>query len=158
MSNFKQSMKILACAKRSVPSHNFGISSTGLLGHNNKLVSTATHRQFSSNSNTDPSKGKNTFAPLVICGPSGVGKGTLVNFLLRSFPQHFQLIIGHTTRTPRAYEKHGSHYFFVDEQEFKKAIEANEFVEFTQIHGRHYYGTTKTQFLEIDKKKEDWNP
>lgn len=39
--------------------------------------------------------------PLVICGPSGVGKGTLINLLFKEFPEHFGFSVSHTTRNPR---------------------------------------------------------
>jgi guanylate kinase len=39
--------------------------------------------------------------PLVICGPSGVGKGTLINMLFQEFPEHFGFSVSHTTRAPR---------------------------------------------------------
>lgn len=45
--------------------------------------------------------------PLVICGPSGVGKGTLINLLFKEFPEHFGFSVSHTTRNPRPGEREG---------------------------------------------------
>jgi len=89
---------------------------------------------------------------LIICGPSGVGKGTLVNYLLTLFPQHFQLSVSHTTRPPRSHETHGHHYFFVTPDEFQAGITQNEFIEYAQIHGKHYYGTSTRQLSGIQDK------
>ncbi|ETO20906.1 hypothetical protein RFI_16303 [Reticulomyxa filosa] len=69
--------------KRLGQTHNFGLSSIDSFGHNNR-VTLAFNRQFHlSNPSTNDNKETNSmFAPLIICGPSGVGKGTLVNYLV----------------------------------------------------------------------------
>jgi len=80
-------------------------------------------------------------APLVFSGPSGVGKGALIEALLRSFPSQIGLVASHTTRPPRPGEKEGVHYHFVQEAEMHTLIEEGEFLEWTRVHG-HYYGTS----------------
>ena len=69
--------------------------------------------------------------PLVICGPSGVGKGTLFKKLMEEFPAAFALSVSHTTRKPRPAlnEKDGVEYHFVSRDEMKTAIAAGEFIE-----------------------------
>jgi hypothetical protein len=57
--------------------------------------------------------------PLVIYGPSGVGKGTLVGKLLEKYPTKFSLSVSHTTRAPRPGEIHGEHYYFTAEAEVR---------------------------------------
>lgn len=52
--------------------------------------------------------------PLIISGCSGVGKGTMVKYLLNKFPHIFELSVSYTTRKPRTGEQHGREYFFVD--------------------------------------------
>jgi len=56
--------------------------------------------------------------PLVICGPSGVGKGTLLTMLTKDFPNVFKRTTSHTTRKPRQGEQNGVDYFFVTKEEF----------------------------------------
>lgn len=52
--------------------------------------------------------------PVVICGPSGVGKGTLLNRLMKEYPEQFGFSVSHTTREPRPGELDGVHYHFCD--------------------------------------------
>jgi len=58
----------------------------------------------------------------MLCGPSGVGKGTLLNLLLKDFPRSFGFSVSHTTRKPRPGEKNGLHYHFVSEDDMKEQI------------------------------------
>ena len=79
--------------------------------------------------------------PIVVCGPSGVGKGTIINLLMERFPgNQFGFSVSHTTRKPRDYEIDGLHYHFTDIQEMKCEIDNNKFIEFAEVHG-NYYGT-----------------
>lgn len=84
---------------------------------------------------------------LILSGPSGAGKGTLIKKLLRCVPD-VELSISMTTRSPRSGERNGAEYFFVDEKRFKKNIQKNRFLEWARVHG-DYYGTP----LEFVKKK-----
>lgn len=86
-------------------------------------------------------------APVVIAGPSGVGKGTLINMLLEKFPSAFGFSVSHTTRAPRPGEVDGVHYNFVSKEDFEDAVERGDFVEFAKVH-TNYYGTS---FQAIDK-------
>jgi hypothetical protein len=98
--------------------------------------------------------------PVVICGPSGAGKGTLLNKLLHDFPHKFAKAITHTTRKPRTNEIPGVHYHFTTREEMEKQIKNGEFIESAEIHG-NLYGSSikavrdvalqgKTCLLEID--------
>ncbi len=75
----------------------------------------------------------------VITGPSGVGKGTLVNQILMRNPEVWLSISG-TTRLPRPGELDGEHYFFWDKKKFLKLIDENGFLEWAEFAG-NYYGT-----------------
>lgn len=78
----------------------------------------------------------------VISSPSGGGKGTLIRRILPDVPR-LGYSVSWTTRTPRAGEQEGVHYFFVTPAEFEAARERNEFIEWAVVHG-HYYGTSRT--------------
>jgi guanylate kinase len=79
--------------------------------------------------------------PVVFCGPSGVGKGTLIEMLMKRFPNdQFGFSVSHTTRKPREGEVDGKHYNFTTVEEIKKEIDAGKFVEYAEVHG-NYYGT-----------------
>lgn len=95
------------------------------------------------NLNTD-SPGKNPVHPLtVIVGPSGVGKGTVLQQLVKRFPQ-IDLSVSATTRPPRAGELDGVHYHFLTPAAFDEAIAAGDFLEWAVVHGQHRYGTLRT--------------
>ena len=67
--------------------------------------------------------------PIVISGPSGVGKGTLINMLFTRHPEQFTLSVSHTTRAPRNGESDGVHYHFVTKDAFRDLIAKDGFVE-----------------------------
>ena len=76
---------------------------------------------------------------VVISGPSGVGKSTVVKELLRNNPS-YKLSISFTTRKKRSNEKEGRDYFFISEDEFYEKIRNREFLEWANVHNS-YYGT-----------------
>ena len=78
--------------------------------------------------------------PLVLVGPSGAGKTTIAERLVRSCPHRFLLSVSATTRAPRAGERNGREYRFVSRSEFEEMIENGELAEWARVHGR-YYGT-----------------
>ena len=77
--------------------------------------------------------------PVVISAPSGTGKSTIASRLIEDLPSASQSI-SCTTRQARAGEKDGEHYFFTTFDEFKRKIDAGEFLESAIVHGQ-YYGT-----------------
>jgi len=78
---------------------------------------------------------------LVIVGPSGVGKGTLINKLVEGAHSQFGFSVSHTTRQPRTGEKHGEHYFFTTKEQFAKEVAEGKFLEWAEVHG-NLYGTS----------------
>lgn len=80
---------------------------------------------------------------LVVSGPSGTGKGTLCERLLRSDPT-IMFGVSATTRKPREGEIDGVHYHFIDEERFDKMLADKAFLEHATVHG-HRYGTPKDQ-------------
>jgi guanylate kinase len=83
---------------------------------------------------------------LVVTGPSGVGKGTLIRRLLEERPD-YRLSVSATTRTPRPGEEEGRDYHFLSEQEFERRLAAGDFLEHALYAGNHY-GTLKE---EVDR-------
>ncbi|XP_010516372.1 PREDICTED: guanylate kinase 2 isoform X2 [Camelina sativa] len=83
----------------------------------------------------------NAEKPIVISGPSGVGKGTLISMLMKEFPSMFGFSVSHTTRAPRFMEKCGVHYHFTDKTVMEKEIKDGKFLEFASVHG-NLYGTS----------------
>lgn len=78
---------------------------------------------------------------LVLSGPSGVGKGTVCEALMKD-RKDIKYSISATTRKKRPMEKNGENYYFMSKEEFKESIDKNEFLEYAQVHG-NYYGTPK---------------
>ncbi|KAL8269181.1 hypothetical protein R6Q59_000531 [Mikania micrantha] len=79
--------------------------------------------------------------PIVISGPSGVGKGTLINRLMKDFPTMFGFSVSHTTRAPREKEENGVHYHFTNRNVMEDEIKAGTFLEYASVHG-NLYGTS----------------
>ncbi|XP_074574309.1 guanylate kinase 1-like isoform X1 [Curcuma longa] len=79
--------------------------------------------------------------PIVISGPSGVGKGTLINKLMKEFPSTYGFSVSHTTRAPREKELDGVHYHFTDRITMEQDIRDGKFLEFASVHG-NLYGTS----------------
>lgn len=83
---------------------------------------------------------------IIFSAPSGSGKSTIVNWLMHEHPElnlHFS--ISCTTRAPRGTEQHGVEYFFLSEDEFRKKIAENGFVEYEEVYPGRFYGTLKSQ-------------
>ncbi len=86
---------------------------------------------------------------VILSSPSGSGKTTLVKEI--SSKNNYSISISHTTRTPRTNEINGKEYFFVGEEEFKKLINNNEFLEYAKVFN-NYYGSSKKPVLDNLKK------
>jgi guanylate kinase len=89
----------------------------------------------------------------VVTAPSGAGKSSLVNALLKDDPA-LKLSVSYTTRPPRPGEVDGREYHFVDEATFLAMRERGEFLESAEVHG-HHYGTSKKVILDALARGED---
>ena len=83
---------------------------------------------------------------LVISGPSGAGKGTLVSKLLDTDPS-FAFSVSVTTRNRRENEIEDVHYHFISEEEYDKLLSEDAFIEHASVHG-HRYGTLKSEVYD----------
>ena len=96
---------------------------------------------------------------VILSSPSGAGKTTLVNLLSKE--NNFKISISHTTRQPRPGEVAHKDYFFVNNVEFKRLINNQEFLEYAKVFN-NYYGTTRTPVIDnLNKGKNvlfdiDW--
>ena len=100
-----------------------------------------------------PLKLNNKNKYLLLSGPSGVGKGTLVKELQKKYNSHIGFSVSYTTRQPRPHEKDGKHYHFVTDKVFKKELDKGNFLEHVSFAGLRY-GTNKKCIEKIiaDKK------
>ena len=96
---------------------------------------------------------------IILSSPSGAGKTTLVSLL--SQEPNFKVSISHTTRQPRQNEVHGKDYYFVNERNFERLINNEEFLEYAKVFS-NFYGTTRTPVIDkLNKGKNvlfdiDW--
>ena len=79
--------------------------------------------------------------PIIFCGPSGVGKSTMIKKLFSEFPKSFGLSCSHTSRLPRQGETDNIDYHFTGRQEFLELVEKGEFIEHAEFAG-NLYGTS----------------
>jgi guanylate kinase len=96
---------------------------------------------------------------IVLSSPSGAGKTTLVKMLSKI--DNYEISISHTTRQPRHNEENNKDYYFVNEDEFKRLINNQEFLEYAKVFN-NFYGTTRTPVIDrLNKGKNvlfdiDW--
>ena len=96
---------------------------------------------------------------VILSSPSGAGKTTLINLLSKK--NNFKVSISHTTRQPRPNETPNKDYYFINDDEFKRLIKNQEFLEYAKVFN-NYYGTSRTPVIDkLDKGKNvlfdiDW--
>ncbi|MGN1353911.1 MAG: guanylate kinase [Alloprevotella sp.] len=81
---------------------------------------------------------------LIFSAPSGSGKSTLINSLM-ALPLGLHFSISATSRPPRGTERNGVEYFFLTPDEFRRRIEAGDFLEYEEVYKDRYYGTLRQQ-------------
>jgi len=85
---------------------------------------------------------------IIFSAPSGAGKTTIVQHLLKKISQ-LEFSISATTRKPRGDEKDGSDYYFISKEEFLHRIAKKHFVEFEEVYTGTFYGTLRTEIERI---------
>ncbi len=89
---------------------------------------------------------------VILSSPSGAGKTTLVKLLSKK--NNFYVSVSHTTRKPRPTESDGKDYFFVNDEEFKRLIKNQEFLEYAKVFD-NYYGTSRTPVIQNLEKNQN---
>lgn len=84
---------------------------------------------------------------VLIVGPSGSGKGTVIAELKKRHPEWI-FPVSCTTRTPREGEINGAVYNFISEEDFKRGLKNNEFLEWAEVHKKNFYGTLKKPIFD----------
>ncbi len=79
---------------------------------------------------------------IVLAGPTAVGKGTVVKYILEHYP-NVHLSVSATTRAPRPGEVEGESYYFLTHEQFDEMIAAGDMLEYAVVHGQNKYGTPK---------------
>ncbi|MBO7140964.1 MAG: guanylate kinase [Prevotella sp.] len=83
---------------------------------------------------------------LIFSAPSGSGKTTIVQWLMKEHPElRLYFSISATSRPPRGTEQNGVEYFFLTPEEFRKRIDNDEFLEYEEVYEDRFYGTLKAQ-------------
>ncbi len=85
---------------------------------------------------------------ILFCGPSGSGKTTISQYLLKN-NSNLQFSVSVTTRAKRENEKDGVDYYFITEEEFKKRLSNEEFIEWEEVYAGTFYGTLKAEVERI---------
>ncbi|GAA5907257.1 hypothetical protein JCM8208_006733 [Rhodotorula glutinis] len=92
----------------------------------------------------------NLLRPVVICGPSGTGKSTLLKKLFNEFPDKFGFSISHTTRAPRPGEERGVSYHYVSRESFVELVQQDGFIEHAEFSG-NMYGTSVKSVEDVKR-------
>lgn len=130
--------------KKNNPNKLFGIIVNKNNNNNDNILTSTTTKNEENNDKVIimSTAAVDKLKPVVVCGPSGVGKGTLIEMLMKHFPnKQLGFSVSHTTRGPREGEVDGVHYNFTTVEQIQKDIKDGKFIEYANVHGK-YYGTS----------------
>lgn len=99
-------------------------------------------------------KNKKNGELIIISGPTGAGKGTIVKEILK-IRENTVCPISYTSRPMRDKEVEGVNYYFVTKEEFERKIKNNDFLEYALVRGTDYYGTPKKEIQDLIDKGTD---
>ncbi|WP_437226217.1 guanylate kinase [Planctomicrobium sp. SH661] len=92
---------------------------------------------------------------LILSGPAGAGKTTIVKKLLESAPVELEMSVSATTRPPRPNEVDGRDYYFLTREEFERRRTRGDFIEWAEVHrSGHLYGTLGSEIQRIQAAKK----
>jgi guanylate kinase len=86
---------------------------------------------------------------IIFSAPSGSGKTTIVQHLLKQKDLNLEFSISATSREPRPHEVHGKDYYFMSLKEFKQHIKHDDFLEWEEVYRDNFYGTLKSEVQRI---------
>ena len=86
---------------------------------------------------------------VIFSAPSGSGKTTIVRHLLKTFPNQLGFSVSATSRPKRGVEEHGKDYHYFTPDEFKKKVDAGDFLEWEEVYAGSCYGTLKSEVESI---------
>jgi guanylate kinase len=86
---------------------------------------------------------------IVFSAPSGSGKTTIVQHLLKQEDLNLEFSVSCTSRESRGDEKHGENYYFISLKEFKQHIKNDDFLEWEEVYRDNFYGTLKSEVEQI---------
>ncbi|MBO4372118.1 MAG: guanylate kinase [Bacteroidales bacterium] len=89
---------------------------------------------------------------IIVSAPSGAGKTTLINRIMQDDSLRLEFSISACTRKPREGEADGVNYYFLTEEDFKRRIAQNEFIEWQEVYAGRYYGTLNSEIDRIFAK------
>lgn len=89
---------------------------------------------------------------IIISAPSGCGKSTIINEIMRRGKCDMQFSVSATNRPPRQGEKDGVNYHFLSDEQFRKAIADDAFVEYEEVYTGRFYGTLKSELEQRTKQ------
>ncbi|KAK6054893.1 putative guanylate kinase [Cooperia oncophora] len=93
--------------------------------------------------------------PIVLSGPSGGGKSTILSRAMKEYPNSFAFSVSHTTRKPREGEEHGVHYWFTDHEEMQRMIANGEFLEHATFRRKYIWHEEARLRARGTEKEED---
>ena len=96
---------------------------------------------------------ENNKKPLIILGPSGVGKDTIINMFLKKYPEIFYKLVSFTTRKIREGEKEGKDYFYITKEKFQEKKNENKLIGI-QEYNDNFYASDKSKLEELMNKGE----
>ena len=105
---------------------------------------------FPTNPSSEIFKEESNKKVLVVVGPSGVGKDTVMQKILEKYPNYFKKGTTHTTRNIRPGEKDGVNYYFVTKEQFLQLEKENKLVE-NNLYNNNYYGLSKMELEKAEK-------
>lgn len=86
---------------------------------------------------------------IILSAPSGSGKSTIINALMSAGRLNLKFSVSATNRAPRGAEQNGIDYHFLSTEDFRAAVENNEFLEYEEVYPGRYYGTLKSEIKRI---------
>ena len=89
---------------------------------------------------------------IILSAPSGTGKSTIINRLMKNDSRNLEFSISATSRKPRGEECHGKEYYFLTPEEFETKIEENAFVEWEEVYSGTKYGTLRSEVERVLEK------